>query len=189
MNIIKSVKMRGIGALALLIIYCVTLLMPCIAVQAAEGDTMTKRLASELPGILSEEYLSEHEAKIASYEANYPPSEFMDNCSLDKAFDGIWPEDTSECFATDGDWAAETPDDPVVITVTFDELYEVSKIVYQAGALYYGMMEGAGAPLDLVVRASESDSGDDFVEVGINTTPKGSDFVSSLQEKIIIYSL
>lgn len=127
-----------------------------------ESITISRRYLDDIPKIGEKEYLDKYKVNVSKYENN--GGEFGTN-KLDQAFDNDW-----NTF-----WESNDRNDPNgtvfknYITVTFDNTYDISRILY--ATKNHGTI-GAGYPEKLKIMASETDSGDNFVEVATYISEK-----------------
>ena len=124
-----------------------------------ESITISRRYLDDIPKIGEYEYLDKYKINVSKYENN---GGAFGTYTLDQAFDNDW-----NTF-----WESSDPNSTGLknyITATFDNTYDVSRILY--ATKNHGTI-AAGYPEKLKIMSSETDSGDNFVEVDTYTSEK-----------------
>lgn len=117
--------------------------------NTTESVNISRTYLKDRPELLMSKYINKYKVNIKEYETN---GGHVYESLLSKAFDNNW-----ETF-----WQTGNNDIISEVTVTFDNVYDISKILYSSRS---DLAEAEGYPTKLKIMASQTENENDFVDV------------------------
>ena len=117
--------------------------------NTTESVNISRTYLKDRPELLMSKYINKYKVNIKEYETN---GGHIYESLLSKAFDNNW-----ETF-----WQTGNNDIISEVTVTFDNVYDISKILYSSRS---DLAEAEGYPTKLKIMASQTENENDFVDV------------------------